>query len=169
MPKPQNSDQKVFTAPLCTFQVGEVVIAHVQNMTFTENIIRARVKGIGELIYGEFPPLTIECSGSFSYNSVQFRTDGIPESLKRTVGSLQEFVDTLILGEEPISIGVYRRKEITKDPQTGLVVEAEPELFATIEDFHLETDSFSMSNESIGSKSQTFVYSTPIYYIKNDI
>ena len=157
------SDQKVFTSPMCTFSVNGTVIAHVQNMTFSENIVRANVKGCGDLIYQEFPSLSIICSGSFSYNSVNFRTDGIPDALKRKVGSLQQFVDTLILGEEPITINIFRRKEESKDAKTGLVT-CGLENFATIKDFYLENDTWSISNESIATKTQSFRYSTPIIY-----
>lgn len=157
------SDEKVFTAPLCTIQVGTTIIAQIQNISFSEQIDRARVKGMGNLIYTEFPSLSISCSGSFTFNSVKFRTDGIPTSLVRAVGSLQEFVDTLTLGELPISINIFRRKENSKDAKTG-IVKGGYEEFATIKDFHLESESFDIANESIGQKTQTFVYSTPILY-----
>jgi hypothetical protein len=155
---------KVFTAPICVVMVGTVAVAQIQNVTFTENIDRAKVKGLGDLIYTQFPPLSIMCSGSFSVNSVNFRTDGIPSSLKRASGTAQRLADTITLAEEPVTITIYRREIEVLNPKTGIVEESKLVEFATIKDFYLESESFEMSNESIATKTQTFVYSTPIFY-----
>lgn len=158
------SDGLIFSAPICVVKVGTKTIAQIQNVSFSENIDRARVKGLGELTFSQFPPLSIICTGTFTVNSVRFKTDGIPSSLKRASGTAQRLVDTITLAEEPVSISLYRKRDRVINSKTGIVEEVDYEEYATIKDFYLESETMDISDNSIATKTQTFVYSTPIYY-----
>jgi hypothetical protein len=65
---------RVFTAPKAFIKIDNEVAGYVRNLTFSENVQRANVQGLGSLTYQEAPPVVYTCQWSVSQYFISFNT-----------------------------------------------------------------------------------------------
>ena len=97
---------RVFTAPKAFIKIDNEVAGYVRNLTFSENVQRANVQGLGSLTYQEAPPVVYTCQWSVSQYFISFNTPIMKKMLKK-FGSIAEIKNSLVLGDIAFDITVY--------------------------------------------------------------
>ena len=157
--------QKVMTAPLAIIKVDGIAVGKMKNIRVTENIRRGKVQGIGELTPQELPALDWNGTLSAGFYSITFNNQDqlIKKSLLRNVNSLQEWVDTVLLQEEGITIDIMKKVKDEQDPVTG-IIRPKFELFASIRSAFSTKEGFDISEGQISGRDVDFDYITPILF-----
>lgn len=157
-------DTKTFTSPLALIKVNGVVIGKMRNLNVTETIRRGSVRGIGNLINEELPPL--EWNGSFTCQAftVAFSESLLPGALIRKTGNnVQAFIDNILLDDRGIDVTIFKKTKKQLNTTTGLY-ESQLVPFATIAACFIDRESFDISEGQISGRNQDFTYLTPILY-----
>jgi hypothetical protein len=154
--------QKTLTAPLAILKRNGKAIASIRGFNVQESYQRGSVQGLGNLTRVEVPPVLITCTASFDFYLVNFKDSAINDAIKRGALTLQDFADNFIL-QDGISVDIYRRKGTGNTNAQGLLT-AELEIVGTIKNMFINSDSMSLSEGGIGSRSQAFEYLEPILY-----
>lgn len=158
----QNNDTKVFTAAMAVIKVNGYASGYMRNITFTENIQRGEVKGISNLALQEVPATGIVCSANCDFFFISLARPEVRAFLMRDQG-LDALVNTLILGEIPIQIDIY--KKVATTVVNGVVTGINPEgkTIASIRDFYTNSQNVSISDSNIAGTSVSGVYLTPVF------
>ena len=101
---------KTLTSPLAVIRINGYPSGYMRNLRVTENIQRTEVKGISSMIVQEVPIIGYNCSLSADFFMISLRRPEVAAMLKRDTGTLEPFVNTLLLGEIPIQIQIFRKK-----------------------------------------------------------
>jgi hypothetical protein len=160
---------QVLTGALAIIELNGQPIGKMKNVRVSENFSRGRVSGIGELTPQEIPALQWNGTLSCSFYSIDFASDGVAgidgapdKGITRVAGSLQEWVDHVLLQEDGVNISIFKKIEDAFDTTTGLI-KSEKKEFAKIEGLFLDRDSFDISENGISGRDQEFTYKNPIY------
>lgn len=157
------SNVKTLTAPLAVIRVGGKAVGLMKDIRVTETIRRGRVAGIGNLTPKELPPL--EWSGSLScgFYTINFDKSRIPGAITRTVESIDDFVDTVLLQEDGVQIDVLRKVKRDYNPVTE-IYSSDLEVFASIKGAFVTREGFNISEGQISGQDVDFDYTNPILY-----
>lgn len=151
--------EKSITAPIAIIKVNGKTIGMMRNIRITENIQRGDVKGIGRLTPLERPALGWNGQLQCDFINVNFEKSTIPGAANRNVNTAEEFVNYLLLNEIPVEVIVFKKIPDDADP-----LSYKEEIYATISDLFLESDSFNIAEGQISGKNQSFSYLTPIIF-----
>lgn len=110
----------VFTAPKAYIKIDNKVAGYVRNLTWQENIQRANVQGLGQLILQEVPPVGYQCTWSVDQYFLDLKQP-VMESLLHRLGDVNAIVNTLILGELTFQMMVYQKTIASQDGNTQMV------------------------------------------------
>ena len=108
------ANDKVLTAPLAVIKVNGIAIGKMRNIRYTENIRRARVVGLGTLVPDEAPAIEWSATLTCSFMSIDMKKSMVPGAINRIAGSIEQFVNNVLLQEDGVQIDIMRR---VKDPQ----------------------------------------------------
>lgn len=141
----------VLTSPKAYITINNKPAGYIRSLTCNENIQRAEVKGLGNLVNQEVP--AVGHSGTFScdFFFIDFKQPYIKEMLNRT-GGVQAFIDTLVMGEFSFSIVVYK-KTATIDPSTKLATSSNKtgETLIKIDKCFIDSQNFQISEGGVAS------------------
>ena len=158
--------EKTFTAPLAAIEIGGIRVGLIRNLTFTENIQRGEVQGLGSATLQEVPPTAIRCTftaDSYLINLKKFGTIKDP-FWPTDATDPKVLVNTLLLGEKPVAIHVYRKTAGSVNSSTGLVLsEGSFERIGVATDCYLDSKTWNIAEGAIGGKNISGRYLTPIY------
>lgn len=154
---------RVFTAPKAFIKIDNEVAGYVRNLTFSENVQRANVQGLGSLTYQEAPPVAYTCQWSVSQYFISFNTPIMKNMLKK-FGSIAEIKNSLVLGDIAFDITVYAKTVSSEDAATKLVTEVDNtgETIARLQDCLLNTQSFSVQEAGLAGTDISGIYLEPI-------
>lgn len=154
---------KVFTAAMAVIKINGVASGFMRALTFTENIQRGEVKGISNLLLQEVPVTGVVCNFTADFFFISLKRPEIRAFLQRD-GGLDQIVDTLILGETPVQLDVYRKvaTTIVNGIVTGLTPEGET--IASIKDCYLNSQSWNIQDSAISGTNIGGVYLTPAFF-----
>jgi len=155
--------EKVLTAPLAIVKVDGITVGKMRNITCTETYRRGRVSGLGELTPQELPATEWNGTMTCEFYEVDFSKTGIPEGIKRRAGSLQDFVDNILLQEEGVDVTIYKKVNAGTDPQTGLI-QGTLRKHATIKGCFIDREGLNIAEGQISSHNQDFTYVNPILF-----
>lgn len=159
------ANEKVMTAPLAIVKVGGVAIGKMKNIRVTESIQRGKVTGIGRLTPEEVP--AIGWSGTLSAGQYAVKINGQDQLTKsgilRNVNNLQEFVDTVLLQEEGLTIDILKKVKDFQDPQTKIIY-PQYEIYASVRGAFATREGFDISEGQISGKDVDFEYINPILF-----
>lgn len=153
---------KTMTAPLAIIKVGGQPIGKMRNLRLTENIRRGKVLGLGSLTPSELPALEWDGSLNCGFYLIDFSNEVIAQSLLRKVQSLDEFIDTVLLQENGITIDVLRKVKDTVSANG--VITPKLEIFASIQGCFMTREGFDISESQISGRDADFEYLTPIIF-----
>lgn len=142
----------VFTSPKAYITIGNKPAGYIRSLTCNESIQRAEVKGLGNLTNQEVP--AVGHSGTFScdFFFIDFKQPYVKELINRN-GGLEAFKNTLVLGEFPFSIVIYKRTATTVDQTNKLVTAADKtgETILVINECYIDSQNFQISEGGIAS------------------
>ena len=150
------------TAPLAIVKTNGIPVGKMKNIRLTENIRRGAVRGLGTLTPSELPALEWSGSLSCSYYLINFSNEAIQKALFRNVQNIDQFIDTILLQEDGVTIDIMRK---VKDfSQANGVIVPKLEIFASIKGAFLTREGFDISENAISGRDADFEYTTPVIY-----
>lgn len=154
---------KVFSAPKAFIKIDNQVAGYVRNLTFSENVQRANVQGLGSLTLQEAPPVSYLCQWSVSQYFISFNTP-VMKKLINKLGSIAQIKNSLVLGDIAFDITVYAKTVASEDTQTKLVTEVDNtgETMARLQGCMLNTQSFNIQEGGIAGIDVSGIYLEPI-------
>lgn len=159
-----DTKQKVMTAPLAVIKVNGKVIGKMKNIRVTESIQRGTVQGIGAFNNSEIPALKWDGTLSCSFYTINFNNQNelFKTALLRNVNTVQEFVDTVLLQEDGVTIDILKKVKDYTD-ENG-IVKPKYEVFASIVGCFPNKESFDISEGQISGRDTDFQYLEPILF-----
>lgn len=154
---------KSFGAPMAAVYIDNELVGQMQQVQFTEQTTLTPVRGLGDLLVGEFVPTAIDCSFSSNYFFIGFDTPWFKKMLNR-FGSVEEVVNTISLMQLSFSLVVYR-KDVTGVDETNRLVTDTNTTGQTImkaRDCVMETMSWSIAVGGIATTDVSGRYKTPM-------
>ena len=157
---------KTFTAPKAFIKINNQVAGFVRNLTFSENIQRANVQGLGSLTLQEAPAVSYTCQWSVGQYFISFDTPVFKEMLKK-FGTIDQIKNSLVLGDIAFDITVYA-KTVTapgNPPAKGqLVTEVDNtgQTIARLQGCMLNTQNFESSEGGISGYNVSGIYLEPV-------
>ena len=154
---------KTFSAPRGYIEIGGEMAGLVRNITFSENISRANVQGIGVLNKQEVPAIAIDCQWSADQYLVDLDQPVMKKMLNR-LGSVEQILQTLASSEFEFSICIYAKTVTSKDPSNKLVtgVDKTGKTIARLSPCYINTQNFQLAEGGIAGFSTSGVYLDPI-------
>lgn len=154
---------RVFTAPRAFIKIDNEVAGYVRNLTFSENVQRANVQGLGSLTYQEAPPVTYTCQWNVSQYFISFDTPVMRKMLKK-FGSIEEIKNSLVLGDISFDITVYAKTIANEDSQSKLVTETDNtgQTIARLQKCLLNSQSFQIQEAGIAGSDISGIYLEPV-------
>lgn len=157
--------EKTMTAPLAVIKVNGIAIGKMKNIRINESLRRGRVTGIGRLTPSELPAL--DWNGNLSCGFYLIKLDAQDEMTKkailRKVSNLEEWVNTVLLQDEGITIDIMKKVKDTIDPDTG-VITPKYEVLASVRGALATKEGFDISEGQISGKNVDFDYTDPILF-----
>lgn len=144
----------VLTSPKAFITIGGKTAGYIRSLSCNENIQRAEVKGLGNLTNQEVPAVGHSGTWSCDFFFINFNQPALKEQINR-MGGLEAFKNTLVLGEFPFSIVVYKKTATTIDETAKLVtaVDKAGETIVVINECFIDSQNFQISEGGIASLS----------------
>ena len=155
--------ETVYSAPKAFIKIENQIAGYVRNLTFSENIQRVNVQGLGNLTLQEVPAVAMQ--GQFTVD--QFFLDfkqPVVEAMMHRLGSVQAIIDTLVLGELGFSLTMYAKTIVTQDGTTKMVTESDPtgETIAQLGPCFVNTQQFSITENGVAGFNVSGLFIDPI-------
>lgn len=154
--------EKVLTAPLAIIKVQGIPIGKMKNIRVTETLRRGRVSGIGQLTPDELPALEWTGTLTASFYNIDFRKSQIPNAIIRTVGTLTEWIDSVLLQENGVQVDIF--KKVTDSVSPEGIITSRLDSYATIKELFLDREAFDLAEGQISGRDQDFTYKQPILF-----
>lgn len=158
---------RVFTAPKAFIKIDNEVAGFVRNLTFSEQIQRANVQGLGSLTLQEAPPVSYTCNWTVGQYFISFDTP-IMQKMLRKFGSIAEIKNSLVLGDIAFDITVYAKTVSSKDENTKLVTEVDNtgQTIARLQKCLLNSQNFQVQEGGIAGIDIQGIYLNPVSMAK---
>jgi hypothetical protein len=155
--------ERVLTAPKAVIKINGFASGFMRNVRCTENIQRGEVKGISNLTLQEVPATGITCQLTADFFFISLKRPEVQAMLNRA-GSVQEFINTLLLGEVPAQIQMFGKIKVTET--NGIVTEVNNEgtTIAVVRDFYPDSQSWDITEGQISGTNISGRYLTPVTF-----
>jgi len=156
---------KTFTAPKAYITIDNKPAGFIRDLSFTENIQRAEIAGLGNLTNQETPAVKQTNQFSIGEFFINFNQPATKALLNR-VGGTQALLNTLSLGEFSFAITIYAKTVAGTDANNRLVTEIDKtgETIAVLRDCFTDSQSFNLSEAGIAGFNTTGRYLTPVTF-----
>lgn len=154
---------QVLTAPKAVIKINGYASGYMRNMRCTENVQRGEVKGISNLTLQEVPATGYTCQLTADFFFISLKRPEI-QALVNRAGSVANFLNTLILGEQPCQIHVFKKTKLTETNNVVTEVNNEGETIAVIRDFFPDSQSFDVTEGQISGTNISGRYLTPCVF-----
>ena len=154
---------RVLTAPKAVIKINGIASGFMWNVRCTENIQRGEVKGISNLALQEVPATGVTCQLTADFFFISLKRPEVQALMNRS-GSVQNFLDTLVLGEQPAQIHMYGKIKVTE--ANGLVTEIDKEgmTVAVVQDFFPDSQSWDITEGQISGTNISGRYLNPVVF-----
>lgn len=158
---------QVFTAPLAIIMVNNQKVGRIRNLQFTEQVQRGEVQGLGEVNLQEAPIVAARCqfqAGSWMIDLKKFGNVRDP-FWPVDATDAETLLRTIVLGETPVSLHVYRRVGTTTqgNEQQVLVTGEELQRVGIAQDCYVNSRSWEVQDSQVAGKNISGIYLTPIF------
>jgi hypothetical protein len=154
---------KTLTAPLAVIKINGFASGFMRTVRVTETIQRGEVKGISNLTLQEVPAVGYTCQLTADFFFLSLKRPEIQALVNRS-GSVANFVNTLILGEMPIQIHMYKKTKVTEVNNLVTEVNNEGETIGVIKDFFPDSQAFDITENQISGTNISGRYLTPVVF-----
>lgn len=158
---------QTFTAPKAYITIEGQVAGYIRNISFTENITRQDIRGLGNL----YPQETPAVSAANTFNLDMFFLDferPVMKKLLNRYGGAEALKNTLAMGDLPLSINIYSKTIKSTDATTKLVTTIDPagKEIAIIRDAFVDSQNWTLQEGGIASSTTSGRYLTPVSFNK---
>lgn len=153
----------VLSAPRAFIKINNQIAGFVRNLTFSENVNRVNVQGLGNLVLQEVPAVGLQCQWTVDQFFIDFKKPEIEAMIKR-LGSVKEVIDTLVFGDLGFSIAIYTKTVTSRNETTGIVTGVDPTGATTmlLNPCFVTTQNFSLAEGGIAGYNVSGYYLNPI-------
>lgn len=157
-----DTSTETLTAALAQVALGDgSPVGFMRNIRISETIQRGEVKGISNIYLQEVPPVGITCTLSCDFFFISLKRPEMRYFLNRDNG-LETLVNTLILGEQPLTIYISRKKGVKEG---NLITSLDdPDVIATVTDVFPTSQGFDITESQISGANMAFTYLKPIFF-----
>ena len=158
---------KVYTAPKAYITINNQPAGYIRDISFTENIQRAEIAGLGSLVNQEVPATKQTNQFSVGEFFIDFEQAGTKALLNR-LGSVEDLLNTLTLGEFSFDIVMYAKEISATDENNKLVtgIDKFGKTVGILRECYVDSQSFSLSEAGVSSLNTTGRYLKPISFNK---
>lgn len=161
---------QVFHAAIALIKVNGKYVSKLKSINFSENFQRLDVQGIGTIFSSEVPVTKFTGTLSASKMSTSYKDGVIPDAVRRVWKNVasqaltgqESFEDQLVLGEEAITLELYRKVTDVIAPDGTIKPKVIP--YAIIRKFYLESASCNVSEGSISGEDVSGKFLEPIIF-----
>lgn len=156
---------KTFTAPKAYITIEGQAAGYIRNISFTENIQRQDIRGLGNLYAQETPAVSASNTFSVDMFFLDFEKPVMKKLLNR-FGGVDALKNTLSLGDLPVSINIYKREIRTFDQATKLVTQVDNagKEMAILRDCFVDSQNWTLAEGGIASTTASGRYLTPVSF-----
>lgn len=156
---------ETFTSPKAFITIEGEVAGYIRNISFTENIQRNEVRGLGNLYAQEVP--AVSASNTFTLD--QFFLDferPVMKKLLNRYGGAEALKNTLSLGDLPISVNIYKKTIKASNPNTKLVTATDNagKEIAILRDCFVDSQNWSLAESGIAASTVSGRYLSPVSF-----
>lgn len=153
----------VLSAPRAFIKINNQIAGFVRNLTFSENINRVNVQGLGNLVLQEVPAVGLQCTWNVDQFFIDFKKPEV-EGMVRRLGSVKEVIDTLVFGELGFAIAIYSKTVTAKNETTGMVTNVDPtgSTIMLLNPCFVTTQNFSLAEGGVAGYNVSGYYINPI-------
>ena len=153
----------VFTAPRAYIKIDNKVAGYVRNLQFAENVNRANVQGLANLLLQEVPPVGYQCTFTVDQFFIDFKQP-VMEGMMHRLGSVKAIVDTLVLGELGFALAIYSKTIQSQDSNTKMVTQVDPtgQTICLLNPCFVNNQAFSLAEGGIAGYNISGIYLLPI-------
>lgn len=153
---------QVFSAPKAFIEIDGIPAGFIQNLTWSENVGRSPVRGLGSLYKKEFPAVSADCSWSAGIFFISLNETVIKKIMNREA-TVEEFKNTLSLTEQPFSIVVYKKTITSPDSSVKLVtgIDNRGETIVNLKDCLVNRQNWTLSEGGLAMINIDGEYLTP--------
>ena len=160
---------KVLTGAIAIIRSKGIPIGKMKTISYTEDMRRIPVRGIGTILPSEQAVVEWDGSVSCDFYEMTFHETGIPGAVARKVDNLASqaaiggvsFEDQLVLDTEGVQLDIFKKVADVLDVKTGLIKPAVIP-YAIIYNCLITSDGFEISEGSVSGHKQTFKCLKPI-------
>ncbi len=155
----------VFSAPKAYITIESKAAGYIRNISFTENIQRQDIRGLGDLYPVEVPAVSANNSFNLDQFFLDFETPVMKKLLNR-YGGADALINTLSLGDLPFSINIYKREISSQDSSTNLVTStvSAGEEMVILRDCYIDSQNWTLAADGIASTTVQGRYLTPVSF-----
>lgn len=154
---------RVITAPLAIIKVNGIAVGKMKGIRVNEQIQRGNVQGLGQLVPDEKPALSWSGTVNCDFYNIDFSKSQLPDAIVRSVQTLQQWSDSVLLQEDGVTVDVYRKVKQSGQPGNGIILGQE-NIYCTIKGLFLDTESFDINEGQVSGRNQSFQYLFPIIF-----
>ena len=155
--------QQTLTAPKAVIKINGYASGFMRNVRCTENVQRGEVKGISNLTLQEVPATGYTCQLTADFFFISLKRPEVQAMVNRA-GSVAEFINTLILGEQPCQVHLYKKVKLSEANGVVTSVNNEGETIAVITDFFPDSQSWDITEGQVSGTNITGRYLTPVIF-----
>jgi hypothetical protein len=159
----QDLTTKTVTAPRAVIKINGIASGYMRNVTVTENVQRANVQGISNLALQEVPPTSISCTLNCDFFFISLKRPEVRAFFPRDFG-LDAIINTLILGEVPIQVHMYKKAIVKQENGVVTQVDNEGETLGIVRDFYPNSESFNIAEGQVSGINVSGIYLTPMFF-----
>lgn len=154
---------RVFSAPKAYIEIDGVPAGYVQNLSWSENLQRQSVTGLGALIEQEAPVVSQRNTFNIGTFFISLNEAIIKKVLNREA-SVEEYINTISLDEFTFSIIVYRKTIEASDKTVKLITEINKtgQTVVRLRDCVLDSQNWTIAEGGIAMFNISGRYFTPV-------
>lgn len=153
---------EVLTGAVALVRVKGQVIGKMRDVTVSEDLQRADVRGLGTIFSQEKPVVAHNGSLSCTYYFIDWATARAKGSIRRDVQTKNEYEDYLVLQEEGIQVDIFRKITDVIDARGIPVPKLKP--IAIVKGVYTNNESLNISEGQVSTHNQSFVFTEPIIF-----
>ena len=154
---------RVFSAPKAYIEIDGVPAGYVQNLSWSENLQRQSVTGLGALIEQEAPVVSQRNTFNIGTFFISLNEAIIKKVLNREA-SVEEYINTISLDEFTFSVIVYRKTIEASDKTVKLITEINKtgQTVVRLRDCVLDSQNWTIAEGGIAMFNISGRYFTPV-------
>lgn len=156
-----------FHGALGIIKVNGQPIGKMKSISYSDNVSRGRVSGLGTLKPLELPALS--WSGTVSVDSyliefskTVFDNNDFSRAFGRNVQTVEDFLNTVLLQEQGVQVDILKKVKDTIS-STGIITH-KLVIFATIPGLFITSDGMDISEGTLSGRNAQFECLTPVIY-----